>query len=111
MLSPMIDSDHALARITQLVESKGAIFEFGKKIEGDLLTQESELLSKYGAKAIVNATGLGSYYLADDKTVYPLHGAVLRVRNEGKRFPRINQALVVSAPATLPKETSEYVQS
>ncbi|OJT09719.1 D-aspartate oxidase [Trametes pubescens] len=98
VLSPLIDTDKALSRITRLVEDKGAKLVVGS-VTSDLLTQEEALLSKYSADAIVNASGLGSYTLANDKNVYPLRGAVLRLLNDGQKFEKIKKALVVSATA------------
>ncbi|KAH9922742.1 uncharacterized protein B0H18DRAFT_1120744 [Fomitopsis serialis] len=54
-----------------------------------------KLLSKYGAHAIVNATGLSAVELAGDETVYPLRGALIRVVNDGKSFPKVTEALAV----------------
>uniref|UniRef100_A0A0W0FEV2 FAD dependent oxidoreductase domain-containing protein n=1 Tax=Moniliophthora roreri TaxID=221103 RepID=A0A0W0FEV2_MONRR len=99
ILSPLIDTDAALIEITRLVRDKGAKFVEGKRIEGDLLGQEKQLLEEYSAQAIVNATGLGAKELAQDDNVYPLRGAVLRLFNNGKRWRKINDALVVSATA------------
>ena len=79
----------------RLVASKGGRFVTGR-ITGDLLDQEDRLLAKYGAQAIVNATGLGAYNLAADKTVTPLRGALIRVVNDGSKFPKVEEALAVS---------------
>ncbi len=51
--------------------------------------------------AIVNCTGLGANELAED-SVYPLRGALIRVRNDGKAMPRVTQAHCIShdGPAT-----------
>jgi D-amino-acid oxidase len=104
--SPVVDTDAALVRITELVRAKGAKLET-RSIEGNLRAQEATLLKEYSANAIVNASGLGSHELAGDRDVYPLRGAVLRLLNDGKKFPKINKALVVSATAEGDVET-EY---
>ncbi|EEB88815.1 hypothetical protein MPER_13168, partial [Moniliophthora perniciosa FA553] len=98
ILSPLIDTDAALTEITRLVREKGAKFE-NKRIDGDLIKQEKELLEEYKAQAIVNATGLGAKVLANDQDVYPLRGAVLRLLNNGQKWRKIKDALVVSATA------------
>ncbi|EIW55004.1 nucleotide-binding domain-containing protein [Trametes versicolor FP-101664 SS1] len=98
VLSPLIDTDLALWRITKLVEYKGAKLVVGS-ITGDLLAQEQALLMEHRADAIVNASGLGAYTLANDDQVYPLRGAVLRLLNDGEKFEKIKKALVVSATA------------
>lgn len=81
--------------LRDLVISKGARLVTGR-IRGDLLEQEDELLSWYDAHFIVNATGLGGLELAADQHVYPLRGALIRVLNDGSRFPVVSEALVVA---------------
>ena len=46
--------------------------------------------------AIVNATGLGSHEVAGDSSMYPLRGALIRVINDGKKFPKVTEALCVT---------------
>ena len=95
LLAPVIDTDQYMVWLYRLVASKRARFVTAR-ITGDLLGQEDRLLARYGAQAIVNATGLGSYQLAADTTVTPLRGALIRVVNDGSRFPKVEQALAVS---------------
>ena len=93
-LAPVVDTDHYMVWLQSLVSRKGATLITGR-ISGDLLDQEHELLEEYGAIAIVNATGLSAVELAGDETVYPLRGALIRVVNDGKRFPKVTEALAV----------------
>jgi D-amino-acid oxidase len=65
-------------------------------VTGDLRDQEDSLLETYGASAIVNATALSGFELAGDETVYPLRGALIRVVNDGKKFPQVTEALCVT---------------
>jgi len=95
LLAPVIDTDQYIVWLYRLVASKRARFATAR-ISGDLLAQEDRLLARYGAQAIVNATGLGSYHLAADNTVTPLRGALIRVVNDGSKFPKVEQALAVS---------------
>lgn len=67
-----------------------------ERISGDLLDREDELMHTYDAQVIINATGLGGFELAADKTVYPLRGALIRVVNDGSKFPLVTEALVVA---------------
>ncbi|KZS99979.1 FAD dependent oxidoreductase [Laetiporus sulphureus 93-53] len=92
--APVIDTDHYMIWLRALVEAKGAEL-ITARVSGDLLTQEDELLAKYRASAIVNATGLDAWETADDKTVYPLRGALIRVVNDGTKFPKVTEALAV----------------
>ena len=93
--SPVIDTDAYMMWLRDLVASKGGKF-VTERISGDLLEREDELLQMFDAQVIINATGLGGYELAADKTVYPLRGALIRVVNDGTKFPLVTQALVVA---------------
>ncbi|KAJ3527798.1 hypothetical protein NM688_g8080 [Phlebia brevispora] len=93
--SPVIDTDAYMMWLRNLVASKGCQFAT-EHISGDLLDREDELLDYYDARVILNATGLGGFELAADKTVYPLRGALIRVVNDGTKFPLVTEALVVA---------------
>lgn len=93
--SPVVDTDVYMMWLRDLVASKGAEF-VTERVSGDLLEHEDELLAAYDAQMIINCTGLGGFELAADKTVYPLRGALIRVVNDGSRFPIVKEALVVA---------------
>ena len=93
--APVVDTDAYMMWLRALVASKGAQFAT-KRIAGDLLEHEDELLDLFDAQLIINCTGLGGFELAADKTVYPLRGALIRVVNDGSRFPLVTEALVVA---------------
>lgn len=97
-LAPVIDTDRCMAWLMKLVQGKGAEF-ITETIHGNLLEQEHDLLARFNADAIVNATGLGSRETASDPTCYPLRGALLRLINDGKDFPKITTAMSISADA------------
>lgn len=94
--APVIDTDVATAWLMSLVKAKGAQL-VTEAIHGDLLAQEDGLCRKFGVGAIVNATGLSARQLASDNKVYPLRGALIRVHNDGLRFPKIECAMSISA--------------
>ena len=94
--APVINVDRAMKFLTDLVTSKGAILKTGT-IEGDLLDQESQLLQEYQVDAIINAMGLGAGVAAADPNVYGLHGALLRLVNDGTHFPIVRNAMIVSS--------------
>jgi glycine/D-amino acid oxidase-like deaminating enzyme len=96
ILVPVIDTDAAMAWLTALVREKGATM-ITEPITGDLLDQEASLLRRFNASAIINASGSGAKDLAGDKSCYPLRGALLRVRNDGTDFPKLNTALSIAA--------------
>ncbi|KAI0798430.1 FAD dependent oxidoreductase [Irpex lacteus] len=93
--SPVVDTDAYMMWLQNLVSSKGGKL-ITQRISGDLLSQEDKLLETFDAQFILNATGLGGWELASDKTVYPLRGALIRVVNDGTRFPLVTEALVVA---------------
>ncbi|KAK0465938.1 FAD dependent oxidoreductase [Desarmillaria tabescens] len=107
-LAPVIDTDAYMVWLRDLVEKKGAKY-VTRRIDGDLLDSEVELLRTYGAMAIVNATGLRSIEAANDKACYPLRGALIRVVNDGKRFPKVNEALVVTHDDRLGTDVEDIV--
>ena len=94
-VSPVIDTDAYMMWLRSVVEAKGGklVTEY---ISGDLLEHENALLERFEAHYIVDATGLGAYEAAADKTVYPLRGALIRVVNDGTKFPKVKEALVVA---------------
>jgi D-amino-acid oxidase len=80
-----------------------------KRIDGDLLAEEDKLRAQYGVDAIVNATALGAAELAADAKVYPLRGALIRVVNDGSRFPQVKEALCVSHDDTQGDDAEDIV--
>ncbi|KAJ3480608.1 hypothetical protein NLG97_g8032 [Lecanicillium saksenae] len=95
-LAPIIDTDTAMMYLLSLVVKKGATLH-KREIHGDLRPQEQELFATYKANAIVNASGVGAADLASDGDVLPVRGALLRAVNDGSCFPKIDNAMIVSA--------------
>ncbi|KAJ7064283.1 FAD dependent oxidoreductase [Mycena amicta] len=98
ILSPVIDTDQGMMWLMSLVLGKGAS-TITESIDGDLLDLEPTLLARFKADAIVNATGLSGSTVAGDKTCYPLRGALIRVINDGRDFPKVDAALTITADA------------
>ncbi|KAG0168692.1 hypothetical protein DFQ28_000848 [Apophysomyces sp. BC1034] len=94
-LAPVIDTDKYMYWLIDHVRKLGASV-LTREIHGDLFTQEDSLLRQYGADVLLNCTGLSGKELANDDTVYPLRGSLVRVINDGTKFPRINQAMALS---------------
>ncbi|KAF8873838.1 nucleotide-binding domain-containing protein [Infundibulicybe gibba] len=107
-LAPVIDTDQYMGWLRSTVVARGGKL-ITRRINGDLLEQEDRLLGKYGAQAIMNATGLGAYETAADHSVVPLRGALVRVINDGKRFPIVREALCVSHDDTHGAEAEDIV--
>ncbi|GME34235.1 nucleotide-binding domain-containing protein [Neofusicoccum parvum] len=95
-LAPVIDTDTCMAFLKDLVASKGAKL-ITRTIKGDLFDQEQSLRAEFQADAIINATGLSGSEVAGDKSCYPIRGALIRVINDGSDFPKLDQALTISA--------------
>jgi D-amino-acid oxidase len=93
-IAPMIDTDDYLKWLTDQVASAGCRIVH-QTITGNLRGQGPTLLDRYGADVIVNCSGLGSRELAAD-SMYPLRGALIRVRNDGRAMPIVSQAHCVS---------------
>ena len=93
-LAPMVDTDVYLAWLMNAVERAGCRVHC-RQITGNLQEQEAALRNQFEAAAIVNCTGLGAGALVHDD-VYPLRGALIRVRNDGRTMPRITQAHCVA---------------
>lgn len=93
-LAPMIDTDEYLPWLSVAVQTAGVLI-VERKIAAPLQERQNELLAEFEAQVLVNCTGLGARELGDE-SVYPLRGAVIRVRNDGRAMPRIEQAHCVS---------------
>ena len=92
--APMIDTDAYMSWLLERVRQAGCRI-ICRKISGSLRGQESSLRREFSAEAIVNCAGLGARELAGDE-VYPVRGALVRIRNDGRAMPRITEAHCVS---------------
>jgi D-amino-acid oxidase len=100
-LAPMIDTDVYMKWLLREVRRTGChIVE--RRLTGSLREQEEALARQYDVDAIVNCSGLGAAELARD-AMYPLRGALVRIRNDGKRFPPVTQAHCVSHDGSSPE--------
>ena len=93
-LAPMVDTDTYMSWLMKQVRKAGCRVERGR-VFGNLREREGSLRDLFDADAIVNCTGLGAMELAGDE-MYPLRGALVRVRNDGRSMPRITTAHCVS---------------
>ncbi|KKY29755.1 putative fad dependent oxidoreductase [Diaporthe ampelina] len=106
LLAPIIDTDQAMMWLMSLVHGKGAT-TVTETITGDLFHQEEILRARFGADAIINATGLAGTEIAGDPTCYPIRGALIRVINDGKDFAKVEAALTITADAV--RDSNEIV--
>lgn len=92
--APMVDTDVYMKWLTQEVTNLGVQI-LQREITVNLKTIEKELLKEYNCEYIVNCSGLGSITLANEY-MYPLRGALVRIKNNGEKFPVLNKAYCVS---------------
>jgi D-amino-acid oxidase len=93
-LAPMIDTDVYMRWLLGEARRTGCRILEGK-VCGPLHAQHESLAQQYGVDVIINCAGLGARELADE-SVFPVRGALIRVRNDGRNRPRITQAHCVS---------------
>lgn len=91
--APVIDTDYAMQFLMKLVTAKGAVLET-RTIEGDLHLQERELMDDFQADLIVNASGLGAKTLSSDNQIFPVRGAVKRMKLPKGDFLENNSVLL-----------------
>lgn len=93
-LAPVVHTDIYLSWLYDQVRQLGGNI-VQHTVSGSLLEQEVALKQTFGAAAIINCAGLGAQELAQD-AMYPLRGALIRVQNDGRHFPKINKALSIT---------------
>lgn len=93
-MAPMVDTDVYMAWLLKEVQAAG-VNVVQRKLSGDLRESEAALKEEFGVGVIVNCSGLGAQELAGEP-MFPLRGAVIRLINDGKRFPKLEQAHCVS---------------
>ena len=93
-LTPLVDTDAYMTWLLgEVHRTRCRVIQ--QRITGILREQEEALKRLFEVDAIVNCAGLGSAELANEY-MYPLRGALVRILNNGKRFPRITQAHCVA---------------
>lgn len=93
-LAPMVNTDVYMTWLLRQVKAAGSKV-LQRKIQGDLRPQQKSLKREFGADVIVNCAGLGSRELASDE-MFPLRGALVRLVNDGKSFPKLTRSYCVS---------------
>jgi D-amino-acid oxidase len=93
-VAPMVDTDVYMNWLLSQVREAGCQVVC-ERISGNLREQEGALLDRFAADALVHCTGLGARELTNDE-MYPLRGAIVRLRNDGRSMPRITEAHCVS---------------
>jgi D-amino-acid oxidase len=106
--APVIDTDKYMSWIRDEALSLGATL-LTERIRGSLRDSEPALLARFSATAIINCTGLAAAELAKDYTCRPLRGALVRVINDGSKFPRITSAMAISLDGREGKQDMVFI--
>jgi D-amino-acid oxidase len=93
-LAPMVDTDVYMRWLLLEVRNAGCRI-IKRRLTGPLASQAEALSRQFEVDAIVNCAGLGAGELAGE-AMYPLRGALIRVRNDGIAMPRVTEAHCVS---------------
>ncbi|MEI2579828.1 FAD-dependent oxidoreductase [Scytonema sp. PRP1] len=80
-MAPMANTDVYMKWLLQYVQDIGCQI-IQEKITVNVVQNEQELLRRFNARAIVNCAGLGSIATTGDTSMYPLRGALVRVKNQ-----------------------------
>jgi D-amino-acid oxidase len=92
--APMVDTDVYMKWLMKEVLDLGVQI-LTVEIKEELVSIESSLLNEYHCDYIVNCSGLGAMQLANEH-MYPLRGALIRLKNDNQKFPKLNKAYCVS---------------
>jgi D-amino-acid oxidase len=92
--APMVDTDIYMEWLMNQVVAMGCTIQ-QREIKTSLSNIEHKLLDDYRCNYLVNCSGLGSATLADE-FMYPLRGALVRIKNIGKNAPKLDKAYCVS---------------
>lgn len=90
-LAPTVDTDRYLSWLTDEARAAGVSI-IRHHVRGSLLEQEDVLLEHYGAQVLINCAGLAAGQLAEDTSMDPHRGALLRLINDGSAMPQITVA-------------------
>ena len=95
--APVVDTDAYMTWLLARARDSGCRV-VSRRVSGCLREQEGALRDEFGAFALVNCAGLGARELTGD-AMFPLRGALVRVKNDGRAMPRVTQAHCVSQGA------------
>lgn len=101
LMAPMVDTDVYMQWLFEKVKNMGCEI-IQEKIALNLIEHEQTLLDRFQCAAIVNCSGLGSIEIANDPSMYPLRGALVKVKDE--------KGLIDGAHCIAHKETSNSEQ-
>ncbi len=106
-LAPMVDTDTYMQWLFRETRNEGCRVVEGR-VKGLLSAQVQALAGEFRAEAIVNCAGLGSRELTAD-SMYPLRGALVRVKNDGRAMSRITDAHCISLDHTGPEQSFVFI--
>lgn len=92
--SPMVDTDTYMPWLMKRVKQLG-VQVIPYEVSGKLTEIRDHLCTLFDSEYIVNCSGLGAAELANEY-MYPLRGALVRVKNTGDILPMLDKAYCVS---------------
>eukprot|EP00177_Eucheuma_denticulatum_P007266 GFKZ01013234.1.p1 GENE.GFKZ01013234.1~~GFKZ01013234.1.p1 ORF type:complete len:809 (+),score=81.49 GFKZ01013234.1:195-2621(+) len=78
-MAPMVDTDKYMPWIRKKARDMGCVL-LQERIDSNVILDEKLLLQRYDADAIVACPGLGAIGILGDSQMYPLRGALVRVK-------------------------------
>ncbi|MFT5892673.1 MAG: D-amino-acid oxidase, partial [Dokdonia sp.] len=92
--APMVDTDLYMPWLMKQVKQLG-VNVIPYEVSGRLTEIRNDLCKQFDSEYIINCSGLGAAELANEY-MYPLRGALVRVKNTGDTFPVLDKAYCVS---------------
>lgn len=92
--APMVNTDVYMEWLKDECKNRGVKI-LQREIKNRLIHIEQELKEQYHCSYIINCTGLGSRLLAGEY-MYPLRGALVRIKNLGNTHPILDKAYCIS---------------
>ena len=92
--APMVDTDVYMPWLLNQIQELGVEVK-SYDVSGKLTDIQKELRAEFDCEYIINCAGLGASELADEY-MYSLRGALVRIKNNGKKFPVLNKAYCIS---------------
>ncbi|MHA7277998.1 FAD-dependent oxidoreductase [Arthrobacter sp. Hz1] len=107
-LAPVVDTEKYMSWLQGEALNAGCQL-VPYRVSGDLREQEQGLREEFGVEVVVNCSGLGSIELAGDSALSPHRGALIRVRNDGTKMPRITSVHAVANDADTDEQDMIFI--
>ncbi|KAK9764117.1 hypothetical protein K7432_008657 [Basidiobolus ranarum] len=105
-LSYVIDPEQYLYWLGESLEKKGVNL-LHDVLEDTIHEETPYLLQCYKADILINCTGMSARELCCDKKLKPLRGILIHVKNDGKKFKKIESCISISRRDTDVHDSNE----